>query len=99
MCMSNLCVLVSASAASTLQKRVREEELESTAEVTESTQDDLNEPPMAKKIRFIQRVGLEVRSGGETPKNKTLFVCQMSVYKLQNLLLCKTKNASCSLLK
>uniref|UniRef100_W5UJA0 Nucleoprotein TPR n=1 Tax=Ictalurus punctatus TaxID=7998 RepID=W5UJA0_ICTPU len=56
---------VSASAASTLQKRVREEELESTAEVTESTQDDLNEPPMAKKIRFIQRVGLEEDLGTE----------------------------------
>lgn len=82
MCMSNLCVLVSASAASTLQKRVREEELESTAEVTESTQDDLNEPPMAKKICFIQRVGLEVRSGGKTPKNKTLCVrCQFTSYR------------------
>ncbi|KAM9468929.1 nucleoprotein TPR-like isoform 3-T3 [Clarias gariepinus] len=50
---------VSASAGSSLQKRVREEELESTTEVTESTQDDLNEPPMPKKIRFIQRVRLE----------------------------------------
>lgn len=58
--MCNLCVLVSASAGSSLQKRVREEELESTTEVTESTQDDLNEPPMPKKIRFIQRVRLEV---------------------------------------
>lgn len=51
---------MSASAGSSLQKRVREEELESTTEVTESTQDDLNEPPIAKKIRFIQRVGMEV---------------------------------------
>lgn len=58
--MSNVCVLVSASAGSSLQKRVREEELESTTEVTESTQDDLNDPPVAKKIRFIPRVGLEV---------------------------------------
>ncbi|GAA6102968.1 nucleoprotein TPR isoform X3 [Tachysurus ichikawai] len=45
---------VSASAGSSLQKRIRDEELESTTEVTESTQDDLNEPPMAKKIRFIR---------------------------------------------
>lgn len=58
--MSNVCVSVSASAGSSLQKRVREEELESTTEVTEGTQDDLNDPPVAKKIRFIQRVGLEV---------------------------------------
>ncbi|XP_058269448.1 nucleoprotein TPR isoform X3 [Hemibagrus wyckioides] len=50
---------VSASAGSSLQKRVREEELESTTEVTESTQDDLNEPPMAKKLRIIKRVNLE----------------------------------------
>ncbi|XP_034166487.2 nucleoprotein TPR isoform X3 [Pangasianodon hypophthalmus] len=56
---------VSASAGSSLQKRVREEELESTTEVTESTQDDLNDPPMAKKIRFIQRVGLEEDIGTE----------------------------------
>ncbi|KAI5099153.1 nucleoprotein TPR isoform X2, partial [Silurus meridionalis] len=47
---------VSASAGSSLQKRVREEELESTTEVTESTQDDLNDPPVAKKIR----AGLEL---------------------------------------
>lgn len=66
MCMSNLCVLVSASAGSSLQKRVREEELESTTEVTESTQDDLNDPPMAKKICSIQRVGLEVCFVGKT---------------------------------
>lgn len=60
MCMSGLCILVSASACSSLPKRARGDELESTTEVTESTQDDLGEPPVAKKSRFIQRVGLEV---------------------------------------
>ncbi|TSN03387.1 Nucleoprotein TPR [Bagarius yarrelli] len=56
---------VSASTGSSLQKRVRDEELESTTEVTESTQDDLNEPPMPKKIRIIQRVGPEDDIGTE----------------------------------
>lgn len=59
---------MSASAGSSLQKRVREEELESTTDVTESTQDDLNEPPMAKKLRIIKRVNLEVCFIGQNIK-------------------------------
>ncbi|KAI4897042.1 hypothetical protein NFI96_022425, partial [Prochilodus magdalenae] len=55
---------VSASAGSTLQKRIREEELESSTEVTESTQDDQTEP-MPKKIRFVQRTELEEDLGAE----------------------------------
>lgn len=80
MCMSNFCFLVSASAGSSLQKRVREEELESTTEVTESTQDDLNEPPMAKKIRFIQRVGLEVHFIGQKMLYLSLFVYRLPMH-------------------
>uniref|UniRef100_A0A4W4GVR7 Nucleoprotein TPR n=1 Tax=Electrophorus electricus TaxID=8005 RepID=A0A4W4GVR7_ELEEL len=42
-----------------LQKRVREEVLESSTEMTDSTQDNQTEAPPLKKIRFVQRVGLE----------------------------------------
>uniref|UniRef100_A0AAY5F391 Nucleoprotein TPR n=1 Tax=Electrophorus electricus TaxID=8005 RepID=A0AAY5F391_ELEEL len=45
-----------------LQKRVREEVLESSTEMTDSTQDNQTEAPPLKKIRFVQRVGLEVSS-------------------------------------
>uniref|UniRef100_A0A4W4GSX2 Nucleoprotein TPR n=1 Tax=Electrophorus electricus TaxID=8005 RepID=A0A4W4GSX2_ELEEL len=47
-----------------LQKRVREEVLESSTEMTDSTQDNQTEAPPLKKIRFVQRVGLEVSSLG-----------------------------------
>ncbi|KAL7849266.1 hypothetical protein SRHO_G00208890 [Serrasalmus rhombeus] len=49
---------VSASAGSSLQKRIRDEDLESSSEVTDSTQDDLTEP-VPKKIRFVQITGVE----------------------------------------
>ncbi|XP_049322798.1 nucleoprotein TPR isoform X1 [Astyanax mexicanus] len=49
---------VSASTSSSLQKRIREEELESSSDVTDSTQEDLTEP-VPKKIRFVQRTVLE----------------------------------------
>uniref|UniRef100_A0AAR2KQI7 Nucleoprotein TPR n=1 Tax=Pygocentrus nattereri TaxID=42514 RepID=A0AAR2KQI7_PYGNA len=49
---------VSASAGSSLQKRIRDEDLESSSEVTDSTQDDLTEP-LPKKIRFVQITGVE----------------------------------------
>uniref|UniRef100_W5KDD5 Nucleoprotein TPR n=1 Tax=Astyanax mexicanus TaxID=7994 RepID=W5KDD5_ASTMX len=49
---------VSASTSSSLQKRIREEELESSSDVTDSTQEDLTEPVL-KKIRFVQRTVLE----------------------------------------
>uniref|UniRef100_A0AAR2KT90 Nucleoprotein TPR n=1 Tax=Pygocentrus nattereri TaxID=42514 RepID=A0AAR2KT90_PYGNA len=52
---------VSASAGSSLQKRIRDEDLESSSEVTDSTQDDLTEP-LPKKIRFVQITGVEVTS-------------------------------------
>ncbi|XP_072547531.1 nucleoprotein TPR [Salminus brasiliensis] len=55
---------VSASASSSLQKRIRDEELESSTEVTDSTQDDPTEP-LPKKIRFVQRPGLEEDVGAE----------------------------------
>uniref|UniRef100_A0A4W4GSQ4 Nucleoprotein TPR n=1 Tax=Electrophorus electricus TaxID=8005 RepID=A0A4W4GSQ4_ELEEL len=54
--------LVSASTDPSLQKRVREEVLESSTEMTDSTQDNQTEAPPLKKIRFVQRVGLEVSS-------------------------------------
>ncbi|XP_062873069.1 nucleoprotein TPR isoform X2 [Trichomycterus rosablanca] len=56
---------VTASAGSSLQKRVREEDLESSSEVTDSTQDDLGEPPVLKKIRFVQSLGMEEDIGTE----------------------------------
>ncbi|XP_076833031.1 nucleoprotein TPR isoform X2 [Brachyhypopomus gauderio] len=56
---------VSASTGSSLQKRVREEELETSTEVTDSTQDEQTEPPLTKKIRFAQSVGLEEDVGTE----------------------------------
>uniref|UniRef100_A0A8B9H471 Nucleoprotein TPR n=1 Tax=Astyanax mexicanus TaxID=7994 RepID=A0A8B9H471_ASTMX len=49
---------VSASTSSSLQKRIREEELESSSDVTDSTQEDLTEPVL-KKIRLVQRTVLE----------------------------------------
>ncbi|XP_035390027.1 nucleoprotein TPR isoform X1 [Electrophorus electricus] len=48
-----------------LQKRVREEVLESSTEMTDSTQDNQTEAPPLKKIRFVQRVGLEEDVGTE----------------------------------
>ncbi|XP_067310032.1 nucleoprotein TPR isoform X2 [Pseudorasbora parva] len=56
---------VSATAGSSVPKRVREEEQESSTEVTDSTQDDSTHPPITKKLRIIRRVGLEDASGTE----------------------------------
>ncbi|XP_043117020.1 LOW QUALITY PROTEIN: nucleoprotein TPR [Puntigrus tetrazona] len=56
---------VSATAGSSLPKRVREEEQESSTEVTDTTQDDPTHPPITKKLRIIRRVGLEDASGTE----------------------------------
>ncbi|XP_051717159.1 nucleoprotein TPR-like isoform X1 [Ctenopharyngodon idella] len=53
---------VSATAGSSVPKRVREEEQESSTEVSDTTQDDPTHPPINKKIRIIRRVGLEVSS-------------------------------------
>ncbi|TRY56833.1 hypothetical protein DNTS_004104 [Danionella cerebrum] len=47
---------------SSISKRVREEERESSAEVTDSTQDDSTHPPITKKLRIIRRMGVEVTS-------------------------------------
>uniref|UniRef100_A0A672T0U3 Nucleoprotein TPR n=1 Tax=Sinocyclocheilus grahami TaxID=75366 RepID=A0A672T0U3_SINGR len=52
---------VSATAGSSVPKRVREEEQESSTEVTDTTQDDNTHPPITKKLR-IMRIGLEVSS-------------------------------------
>uniref|UniRef100_A0A673I5J0 Nucleoprotein TPR n=1 Tax=Sinocyclocheilus rhinocerous TaxID=307959 RepID=A0A673I5J0_9TELE len=52
---------VSATAGSSVPKRVREEEQESSTEVTDTTQDDSTHPPITKKLRII-RIGLEVSS-------------------------------------
>ncbi|XP_051768515.1 nucleoprotein TPR-like [Ctenopharyngodon idella] len=56
---------VSATAGSSVPKRVREEEQESSTEVSDTTQDDPTHPPINKKIRIIRRVGLEDASGTE----------------------------------
>ncbi|KAK7162888.1 hypothetical protein R3I93_007053 [Phoxinus phoxinus] len=56
---------VSATAGSSVPKRVREEEQESSTEVSDSTQDDPTHPPITKKLRIIRRVGLEDASGTE----------------------------------
>uniref|UniRef100_A0A8C2AHE4 Nucleoprotein TPR n=1 Tax=Cyprinus carpio TaxID=7962 RepID=A0A8C2AHE4_CYPCA len=53
---------VSATAGSSVPKRVREEEQESSTEVTDTTQDDPTHPPITKKLRIIKRMGLEVSS-------------------------------------
>uniref|UniRef100_A0A672T2W4 Nucleoprotein TPR n=1 Tax=Sinocyclocheilus grahami TaxID=75366 RepID=A0A672T2W4_SINGR len=55
---------VSATAGSSVPKRVREEEQESSTEVTDTTQDDNTHPPITKKLR-IMRIGLEDASGTE----------------------------------
>uniref|UniRef100_A0A673I5S4 Nucleoprotein TPR n=1 Tax=Sinocyclocheilus rhinocerous TaxID=307959 RepID=A0A673I5S4_9TELE len=55
---------VSATAGSSVPKRVREEEQESSTEVTDTTQDDSTHPPITKKLRII-RIGLEDASGTE----------------------------------
>uniref|UniRef100_A0A9J8DG09 Nucleoprotein TPR n=1 Tax=Cyprinus carpio carpio TaxID=630221 RepID=A0A9J8DG09_CYPCA len=56
---------VSATAGSSVPKRVREEEQESSTEVTDTTQDDPTHPPITKKLRIIKRMGLEDASGTE----------------------------------
>uniref|UniRef100_A0A8C2HCG3 Nucleoprotein TPR n=1 Tax=Cyprinus carpio TaxID=7962 RepID=A0A8C2HCG3_CYPCA len=56
---------VSATAGSSVPKRVREEEQESSTEVTDTTQDDPTHPPITKKLRIIRRIGLEDASGTE----------------------------------
>ncbi|XP_051554060.1 nucleoprotein TPR-like isoform X2 [Myxocyprinus asiaticus] len=54
---------VSVTAGSSVPKRVREEEQESSStEVTDTTQEDPAHPPIAKKLRIVRRVGLEVSS-------------------------------------
>lgn len=53
---------VSATGGSSVPKRVREEEQESSSEVTDTTQDDPTHPPITKKLRIIRRVCLEVSS-------------------------------------
>uniref|UniRef100_A0A671P6V2 Nucleoprotein TPR n=1 Tax=Sinocyclocheilus anshuiensis TaxID=1608454 RepID=A0A671P6V2_9TELE len=54
---------VSATAGSSVPKRVREEEQESSTEVTDTTLDD--SPPITKKLRIIKIMGLEDASGTE----------------------------------
>ncbi|XP_066517838.1 nucleoprotein TPR [Hoplias malabaricus] len=61
-------VFVSVSTSSSLQKRVRDDELDCSTEVTESSQDDLTEP-MPKKIRFVQRAGQEQEDVGAEESN------------------------------
>ncbi|KAF4117130.1 hypothetical protein G5714_001683 [Onychostoma macrolepis] len=56
---------VSATAGSSVPKRVREEEQESSTEVTDTTQDDPTYPPITKKLRIIRCMGLEDASGTE----------------------------------
>ncbi|XP_056597198.1 nucleoprotein TPR [Triplophysa dalaica] len=56
---------VSATGGSSVPKRVREEEQESSSEVTDTTQDDHTHPPITKKLRIIRRVCLEDVSGTE----------------------------------
>ncbi|XP_050989675.1 nucleoprotein TPR [Labeo rohita] len=56
---------VSATAGSSVPKRVREEEQESSTEVTDTTQDDPTHPPITKKLRIIRKMGLEDASGTE----------------------------------
>uniref|UniRef100_A0A672P2V8 Nucleoprotein TPR n=1 Tax=Sinocyclocheilus grahami TaxID=75366 RepID=A0A672P2V8_SINGR len=53
---------VSATAGSSVPKRVREEEQESSTEVTDTTLDDPTYPPITKKLRIIKIMGLEVSS-------------------------------------
>lgn len=53
---------VSATAGSSVPKRVREEQEESSSEVTDTTQDDTLHPPISKKLRIIRRAGLEMSS-------------------------------------
>lgn len=55
-------ISVSATSGSSVPKRVREEEQESSSEVTDTTQDDPAHPPISKKLRIIRRVCLEVSS-------------------------------------
>ncbi|XP_052403719.1 nucleoprotein TPR [Carassius gibelio] len=56
---------VSATAGSSVSKRVREEEQESSTEVTDTSQDDPTHPPITKKLRIIRRMGLEDASSTE----------------------------------
>ncbi|XP_052470885.1 nucleoprotein TPR isoform X1 [Carassius gibelio] len=53
---------VSATAGSSVPKRAREEEQESSTEVTDTTQEDSTHQPITKKLRIIRRIGLEVSS-------------------------------------
>uniref|UniRef100_A0A8C1R615 Nucleoprotein TPR n=1 Tax=Cyprinus carpio TaxID=7962 RepID=A0A8C1R615_CYPCA len=66
---------VSATAGSSVPKRVREEEQESSTEVTDTTQDDPTHPPITKKLRIIKRMGLEV-SSVQTCAPVILWECQ-----------------------
>ncbi|KAJ8376133.1 hypothetical protein SKAU_G00067130 [Synaphobranchus kaupii] len=50
---------VSATPGTSLPKRPRDEEQESSADNTETTQEDPSEPPIPKKLRIVQRVGPE----------------------------------------
>ncbi|XP_061093863.1 translocated promoter region b, nuclear basket protein isoform X2 [Conger conger] len=50
---------VSATPGTSVPKRPRDEEQESSADNTETTQEDSSEPPIPKKLRIIQRVGPE----------------------------------------
>uniref|UniRef100_A0A671N6C3 Nucleoprotein TPR n=1 Tax=Sinocyclocheilus anshuiensis TaxID=1608454 RepID=A0A671N6C3_9TELE len=58
---TSTAVFGTATAGSSVPKRVREEEQESSTEVTDTTQDDSTHPPITKKLRII-RIGLEVSS-------------------------------------
>uniref|UniRef100_A0A671N5R0 Nucleoprotein TPR n=1 Tax=Sinocyclocheilus anshuiensis TaxID=1608454 RepID=A0A671N5R0_9TELE len=61
---TSTAVFGTATAGSSVPKRVREEEQESSTEVTDTTQDDSTHPPITKKLRII-RIGLEHASGTE----------------------------------
>ncbi|XP_030629604.1 nucleoprotein TPR [Chanos chanos] len=56
---------VSATPGSSIPKRVREEEQESSTEVTDTTQEDPTEPPIPKKLRIFHRTGPEEEAGTE----------------------------------
>ncbi|XP_051556343.1 nucleoprotein TPR-like isoform X2 [Myxocyprinus asiaticus] len=72
---------VSATTSSSVPKRVREEEQESSStEVTDNTQEDPAHPPIAKKLRIVRRVGLEDASGTEE-SNDTMGETSAEVYQ------------------
>lgn len=66
-------LVVSAPPGTSVPKRPRDEEQESSVDNTETTQEDPSEPPIPKKLRIIQRVGPEVSAvtGSASPSPGT----------------------------